>query len=66
MRRTGDPLYDFHQHDAEAEEWLEKQPACVLCLEKIQDEKCLVINDEPMHIACAEEEFGVWTSELTR
>ena len=43
---TDDPLRDFHRHDAEQEEQLDKLPECCDCGKKIQQETAVYINGE--------------------
>ena len=44
MYRSDDPIADFHHHDAEQTEWLEKRPRCAECHEHIQQEKAVCIQ----------------------
>lgn len=44
MFRSDDPLDDFHRHDDEQTEWLEKRPRCGECREHIQQEKAVCIQ----------------------
>lgn len=66
MRRTGDPLYDFHQHDAEKEAMLAKAPKCSECGQPIQDDRLFDIDGELYHVACFEKEFLKWTEDYEK
>ena len=54
---TDDPIADFHRHDAEQQEWLEKLPVCSYCDEPIQDDYLYEINDELICEECLNDNF---------
>lgn len=63
MFYTGDPLTDFHRHDAEMEDALALLPKCADCGEPIQEEQCFVVNDETICESCMEG-YKVYTAHL--
>ncbi len=52
---TDDPLADFHRHDDEQQEQLERLPVCSECDCHIQTEYCYEINNELICPDCMEE-----------
>lgn len=54
---TDDPIADFHRHDAEQQEALEKCPKCSMCDEYIQDDYLYEINDEVVCEECLKDNF---------
>ena len=54
---TDDPIRDFHRHDAEQEEALEKLPVCECCGKPIQQEKAVYYNYQ---WCCEDCEFDFW------
>lgn len=58
-----DPYDDFLARDAEEQAWLEKCPKCAYCDRPIQDEKCLLVNDELYHTDCFLTEHQVDTDD---
>lgn len=60
---TDSPLDDFDRHCIEEEKFIKRLPECADCGEKIQDDKCYLINDEPICKACMEQ-YEVYTTDL--
>lgn len=52
MFYTGDPVADFHNHDAAQEERLERLPECCECGQTILDEEAYYINNEWVCESC--------------
>lgn len=57
--RTDDPIADFHRHDAELQEKLDKLPICECCGEPIQQEMAVYYNDQ---WCCEDCEDAFWLS----
>lgn len=55
----GDPYDEFLNHEAQAEEWLNRLPVCDYCGEPIQDDYYYRIGDECICEHCMESEFRV-------
>lgn len=64
MFYTDDPVADAERYAAELEEALELLPVCSECGEHIQDEHCFVINDEPIHEKCMNDNYRKLTTDL--
>ena len=43
---TDNPLNDFYEHDADAEEWLNQLPVCGKCGKSIQDDYGYIYGGE--------------------
>lgn len=54
---TDDPISDFHEYDAECEDWLYSRPICDICDEHIQDDFYFEINGEKICECCMNENF---------
>lgn len=63
MRYTDDPPSDWDAYCREQEAALELLPVCAECGERIEDEFCFVINDEPICETCMEQ-YRKFTTDL--
>ena len=63
MFYTDDPIKDYERYCIEEEKLRALLPECADCGEKIEDDKCYVINDEPICESCMEH-YKVRTSDL--
>lgn len=61
--QTPDNYERWAKHDAEQEDALALLPMCADCGERIQEEQCFVINDEPICESCMEG-YKVYTAHL--
>lgn len=62
---TDDPLRDYDRYCMEQEKLRMLLPECVDCGEKIEDDTCYLINDDPICVKCMEH-YQVSTSSLVR
>jgi hypothetical protein len=60
---TDDPAMDALNYDMERQAELDKCPKCAYCDRPIQDEKCLLVNDELYHTDCFLAEHQVDTDD---
>lgn len=60
---TDDPLRDFDRYCIEQEKLRQLLPECADCGEKIEDDTCYLINDEPICKSCIEH-YEIPTSNL--
>ena len=63
MRYTDDPAADYDAYCLEQEAAMESLPRCEECGQRIEDECCYVINDEPICETCIEQ-YKVFTTDL--
>lgn len=57
MPWTDDPLNDFHRHDAEQQNELDKLPKCDICDRPIQDDHYYQINGDNVCPECLDNHF---------
>lgn len=61
---TDNPLNDFHTHERQLEEALNRLPKCYECGEPIQDDHCFEINGEIICEECLNDNHRKWTEDL--
>lgn len=52
MTWTDDPIADFERYDRQQQAQLDRLPRCSECDNPIQDEDCVVFDDEPICMQC--------------
>ena len=61
---TDNPLAAFAAHDFEQQKELEKLSRCVCCDERITDEYCYMVNDEPICEDCMNRYYRVSVDDI--
>lgn len=55
MPWTDDPIADFHRHDRQSENALDKLPRCSICDKPIQEDHFYEINGDYICLECLED-----------
>ena len=61
---TDNPIADFAAYDFERQKELEKLPRCSCCDERITEDFCYIVNDEPVCESCMNRDYRKAVDDL--